>query len=315
VLLLALALSSGPNARQEAPRAEGCVARIPIPLPLDADSGVRVVVHNLQCDESILGTLTLRNETGRALRGVFVEVNYLDDDGAVLFSIPYSAHVAGEAAARSILRPAVEMRLPRPVPKGQYVRLLGTNLLATTAFPTRAEVSGISLFFSDGMSTAIGYSPAVRRSDPLPVESTADLHLDLGALEYPKEIQVRLQIEPYGHVINVSPRGEPGLPAAAFERLAAQFRKWRFYPATQEGYAETSNLDLVLLFLPERALPVRRCFIGKSPAYPRSFAFVTLDPRPGHPGRWSIQYAGTPVSGRIAFADLEEGPPPEIPKR
>jgi hypothetical protein len=186
------------------------------------------------------------------------------------------------------------------------VFLTGTNLLATSVLPSRAEISRLNFVHPGHSGRLIGYGRQTWHSDPVPLETPADLKADLPKDELPMTAFVTVHIEPYGRVVSVTPRGATGLAPNVLDTVSRQLKRLKFFPAIEGGYAVDSDLILMLVFRPEGALPVHQCFIGQTGNYPKTFAIVTMDPSPDTPGHWLVSYGGFPASGKFPINQLDD---------
>src|ERR1700687_2603867 len=63
----------------------------------------------------------------------------------------------------------------------------------------------------------------------------------------------------------------------------------------QNGYGVPDKLPIVLEFQPTDAVPTHHCFLAQPEAYPKTFAFFTLQRESSQPDRWQAYYNGFPV--------------------
>lgn len=304
LFLLALLIFSRTDAQPQSP--DLCHRRS-IPITLDPNSKFQLVGHWLSFDAPITGELYVRNRTGRALNALTILVNYLDRQRNLLFSIPYQANVRGAENTIQSIRPFMELRLAKPVPRDGVVGLVGTNLLSSTEVPASAAISFINLTFDDRSGTSMGFLPEMLHANPLLEETPEDFRIQISQDTLPKEFLVTLKIDPYGRVTEINPLGSLGPDASSLEEVSGELRKWRFYPAIQNGYATESTLRLLLEFRPQPILPIRRCFLQLAPPYPPSFVHVTLGPIPDTPDRWVPYYSGFAARGKLSQIQVTTG--------
>jgi len=266
----------------------------------------------MEAEGTFRGEISLRNQTGKSLSRLTVMVNYLDENGSILFSIPYQANLPNDKNDMRNIRPFSELHLNGPVQPGKVVTLDGRNLLSITNVPTSAEVPyWFAKHFEDGsaLSTQIGQHGF--RTDPLLDETPGYLRLTLPHPAEPFETLVKMRINEYGRVLEIKPgrEGDTSLAREQFEALSEQLTKWHFFPGVENGYATSSDLYILVVFEPEHALPVRRCFLEHPDKYASKFALVTLQPILDSSDRWIPYYGGFPADGKMEPNYIEIGPP------
>jgi len=289
--------------------------RASIPLHLDSltkDFEVTGSWLSMEAEGTLRGEISLRNQTDKSLSRLTVMVNYLDENGSILFSIPYQANLPNDENDIRNIRPFSELHLNGPVQPGEVVALDGRNLLSVTTVPTSAEVVyWFAKHYEDGssVSTQIGHHGF--RTDPLLVETPGYLRLTLPHPAESFETLVKMRINEYGRVLEVQPgrEGDTGLTGEQFEALSEQLAEWHFFPGIENGYAVQSDLYLLVEFVPENPLPVRRCFLEHPAKYTSKFALVTLQPIRDSSNRWIPYYGGFPADGKVEPNIVEIGPP------
>lgn len=288
----------GTPAQQAEPKTDPC-GRVKLPITLPPDLKLEVVNHFLTFRPEVVGTVFLRNTTGKPINGITMLINYEDKDGSTIFAIPYQADTeTGDDTATNI-RHFFRGMLTRPVQPGEVFDLLGTTLLAASEVPAKAEVSVIDLRTGDeGLGNQL---VGKVRSDPI-LEKALPEYLKATASrdDLPEDVLLKLRISARGAVTDISllpsSKAKPGQQIVTL--AMDQLRRWRFFPAVREGLAETSELTVLLRFRRQEEPPVRECFIGQQDKYPNVFAIVTAKSIPGPEGSWTFFYAKYEVSGR-----------------
>jgi hypothetical protein len=278
---------------------------IPVPLSLESLKKPFEVTNSwLSVDsvDGLVGGITLRNQTGKPLSRLTVMVNYLDENRSILFSMPYQANLPTEKNHLSNIRPFSELELSEPVSPGKEVSLLARNLLHVTRMPATAEIIFWLAKYDDGSISDDLISQRGFRTDPILVE-TPEEYLQVG-VPYPSEpikVWLTAHINEYGRVLTlkVVPESNLGLSEAEFRSLSRQVAEWHFFPAVENGYAASSDLCLLIEFLPEKPLPVRHCFAEDIDKRPAKFAIVTLQPVGGAQDQWIPYYGSFPARGKL----------------
>ena len=275
--------------------------RVSIPLHLDSaarDFEVTGSWLSMEAAGTLRGEISLRNQTDKSLSRLTVMVNYLDENGSILFSIPYQANLLNEENDIRNIRPFSELRLNGPVQPGEVVALEGRNLLSITTVPSSAEVVfWFAKHYEDGSSVSAQIGQHGFRTDPLPVQMPGYLRLTLPHPAESFETLVKMQINEYGRVLEIQSgrEGDTGLTGEQFEALAKQLAEWHFFPGIENGYAVQSDLYLLVEFVPENPLPIRRCFREHPAKYVSKFALVTLQPIRDSSNRWILNYGSFPA--------------------
>jgi hypothetical protein len=279
--------------------------RIAVPIDLgflSRDVEVTSSSLVLDADGNFHGEISLRNKTGRSLSRITLMVNYLDEHGVILFSIPYQAGLATENDDIPNIRAYSKVRLEGPLRPGSTVTLLGLNLLSISIVPKSAELAyWFERSYEDRSSISTQVAHRGFHIDPLPVETPEILEMDLPHSAELVEKSLKLRINEYGRVLDVEVDrpGDETLSSDQIRALSQQFARWHFFPSIENGYAVESDLHLVLEFLPENALPVERCFLQNPGRYPSKFALVKLHPIQGSKVGWLANYGGFPVAGKM----------------
>lgn len=287
--------------------------RIVIPLHLYASKDQFAVTESsllIEEEGTIEGNITFRNQTGRSLSRLTVIVNYTDQDGSTMFSIPYRASISNEKNEPRNIRPFSEVHLNHPIQTQQEFGLIGRNLLSISKMPTSAEVVYWDIEFSEdgsGESSQIGQHGF--RTDALLLDTPGYVRLDFPHPSERVETWVKLRINEYGRVLNVQPwhEGTNGLKSEQFRALSQQLAEWHFFPAIENGYASQSELYLLVEFEPEQVPPVRHCFLEHPEKYVNKFAFVTLQPTSKSSNDWIPYYGGFPAAGKMEPNVIELG--------
>jgi hypothetical protein len=273
--------------------------RVSIPLHLDSATKDFEVTGSwlfMEAAGTLRGEISLRNQTDKSLSRLTVMVNYLDENGSILFSIPYQANLLNEENDIRNIRPFSELRLNGPVQPGEVVTLVGRNLLSITTVPSSAEVVyWFAKHYEDGSSVSNQIGQHGFRTDPLPAESFETL--------------VKMQINEYGRVLEIQSgrEGDTGLTGEQFEALSKQLAEWHFFPGIENGYAVQSDLYLLVEFVPENPLPIRRCFREHPAKYVSKFALVTLQPIRDSSNRWILNYGSFPADSIMERNIIEIG--------
>ena len=295
--------------------------RVAIPLNGGyASKGILVTssVLIIDNDGTFRGEISFRNTTARPFSRLTVLVNYLDRDGSILFSIPFQASLGSEDEDIPNIRPFTKVRLDRPLSPGTEVTLIGRDLLNLTRLPTSAEVAyWFAKRGDDGSSVSTQIGQRGFRTDPLPVEAIETLRVP-GSYTEPLQILLNLRINQYGRVSDVLAdkiNESDKVGDALVQALSELFTRWHFFPAIENGYAVEADLQLLVEFLPQNHLPVKRCSLQNMKPYKTKFAFVTLLPIKNSSGEWIALYGGFPVSEKIEGNVIYETPtsPPTRP--
>jgi hypothetical protein len=256
--------------------------------------------------------ISIRYSGDKSVSRVIVVVNYFDESGSILLSIPFQANVPSEKEPRN-LRPFSALLLNDPIKPGQELTLTGKNLLSVTKTPSSAEIVYWQARFPQGgssESTSLGLQGERGfRTDPILAEAPSPyLGLSFPHPAEPAEVLVKLRINEYGRVLDVHPerKEESEFGPDQLEALSQQLLKWHFSPATENGYVVPSELYLLVDLLPENPLPVRHCFLEHPDKYPQKFAFVILEPIPDST-YWIPYYAGFPVGGKLETTIIKMG--------
>jgi len=285
---------------------------VTIPLRLDSsrsDFEVTASWLTVEPEGSFRCEISLRNETGHSLSRLTVIVNYLNQDGSILFSIPYQANLSNEGNELRNIRAFTELRLSGPVKSGEEVRLTGRTLLSITMVPASAEiVYYFAKHSGDNSSPSTKVGLHGFRTDPLLVETPGDyVRLALVHPTEPVKTLLKLRVNEYGRVLDVQPgpEGNRGMSRDQFQALSQQLIQWRFFPAVENGYAVPSDLYTLVEFVPENPLPVRRCFLENADRDVSKFALVILQPVAGSSDRWIPYYGGFPAGGKMETNVIE----------
>ena len=279
--------------------------KVAIPLLLDStrnDLEVTGSWLSIQPEGTLRGDVSIRNETGRSLSGLTVIVNYLDENSTILFSIPYVASLGTEENQLRNIHPLSELRLNRPVEPGHDIRLTAINGFGVNKLPVSAEVTfWLAHHADDGSSESHQIGHRGFRTDPLLVE-TPGAYVRLSRPHPSEAIEtiLKLQINQYGRVLGVRPeeQRDSALSHDQIEAIEKQLTNWRFFPAVENGYMIASDLYLILDFLPENPLPMKRCPLEGTESHVQKFAFVALEPIPDS-DKWIPYYGGFPAGGKL----------------
>lgn len=301
--------------RQEALALPNHCRRAVIPLHLGLFSGdFEIVASSLstEANGTVRGEISLRNKTGRPLSRLTVMVNYLDAKGSILLSIPYQANLPNERNDIENIHPFSELHLNKPLQPGSVIALEGRNLLSIGTDPVSAEVAyWFAKYYDDESSVSTQVGEHGFRTDPLLIETPGDLEVSLPHAMEPIKTFVKLQINEYGRVLEVlqARDSHSELSREQFEDLSKQLSQWHFFPSIENGYAVRSELYMLVEFQPERALPVRHCFLEPPARDVNKFAIVTLQPVLDSRDRWIPYYGGFPAAGKFQLNIIVTGPP------
>ena len=80
-----------------------------------------------------------------------------------------------------------------------------------------------------------------------------------------------------------------------------------FFPGVENGYAVPAVIDLLVIFQPENAIPVRHCYTEYAEKYLTKFALVTLQPVRHRQDVWTPYYGGIPASGKLTPVVINAG--------
>jgi hypothetical protein len=279
----------------------------PVPLSLYpshvASQGVspnlrlKIVNHWLAFDPYAEGELVLQNETGKPISYIGLLVTYEDQEGRPIFTIAYRADLRGSVFPGGLSGAFTRNVLTRAVQPGEVFELTATNLLAGTERPAKAEVAFIGL--PHAVSAVSGVAADPDRTDPV-LDTVPPNSPDLGSptQDLPKDALLKLSIDSQGYVERVS-FAPDAVPTDPIVTLATdEMKRWRFYPATRDGYAVASDLPILLRFRRGDFPPTRDCFIGQGSKYPKVFAIVTIETNlPGLPEGWQWLYGGVNAYG------------------
>jgi hypothetical protein len=283
---------------------------IPVARGLQPD-GIRISESSISTETVgvLRGEITARNQTGRSLSLLTVMVNYLDEHGSILTSVPFQANMENERNHLQNIRPVVEIRLHSPIEPGGRLTLISTNLLCLTKVPASAEVAFWVAYFRDGSSVNRTLGQRGFRTDPILTEASSHLQVTLSPPDEPIEILFKLQISEYGKVLNVGPvrAADSAITQDQLQAVSSQLIHWRFFPAVVNGYATKSDLLLLVIFRPENALPVKGCFSEHPEKYPEKFAVLSLQPLHDGSDNWIPYYGGFPGTRTMEPIIIELG--------
>jgi len=290
----------------------GCVRR-PIPLTLHETWKLSVLNSWLSFEKALSGEVTLRNDGTKAIEAITLVANYLDQNDNPMFTITYQAKVKGFSTyAHSSIQPFFETRLDSPVePKG-IIHMSAGNFLSTTEIPAKALASVLNIWFADGTVRNSGVSNPPWRSEPMLVRADAPINLALDVKTEPVYFTAELKIDEYGNVSAVELIGMSSLTIAA-QSLSRQLGTWHFFPAIEDGYARAATLAMVLDFQPVDAVPAHHCFLAHPGAYPKMFAFLTLEREQDQSESWKAYYNGYPVDAHFPRSVVLTSSPARTP--
>jgi hypothetical protein len=234
--------------------------RFPIPTHFNSSGNEFEVAGSwisLEDDGTFTTDLGLLNKTGRSLSALVFMINYRDEGGSILFSIPLEANLPDEGNKLQSARAFSRLRLNEPIKPGAAVLLTGRNLLSTTIVPTSAEVVYWQAKFSEDRSSVtasidhLGYL-----TDPLVDETPGYLRVPLAQQLEPIEIFVKLTINEYGRVLDIQKghQEDTSITQEQFQALSEQLRQWHFSPSVENGYAVQSELSLLVVFEPRNSV-------------------------------------------------------------
>lgn len=302
---LVLFFAAGASSPQGTPT-DPCGRLYHIPLGIDPGLKLKVVNHWLEFGPEAEGGLCLQNETGKAIYGIEVDVNYEDQGGRRIFTMSYQATAPGSEHRMSAVGALSRGTLTRPVRPGEVFDLFGANLLATTAIPASARVWGVDIEEAD--RGIVHVEGGTGRSDPILYAVPPGFPQLGGSPDYlPRDVLLKLSINSRGTVESVQPSPDAQSADALVASATAQMRRWVFLPAVRAGYAVNSDLFVLVEFRRGDFPPVRDCFIGRGDKYPKTFAIVTFESHSGVPGGWQCLYGGYNVGGWAGALFVQPG--------
>jgi hypothetical protein len=292
--------------------------KVSIPLHQDSPSKYFEVIGSwisTDANGALEGEISVHNLSDKSLSFLTVIVNYLDEKGSIMFSLPYQANLPSEENHLRNVRPFSELRLNEPVGPGEAVGLTGRSLLSIAIVPSSAEVVyWQAKFYEDGSSVSTSFGQHGFRTDPVLVETPGYLRVPLRPPAEPVETLLKLRINEYGRVLDVQ-RGREGdthLTQEQFETLTQQIAKWHFFPAVESGYGVPSDLFLLVQFEPENSIPIKRCSLEQPDKSVTKFALATLQALRNFSDRWTLNYGGFPAIGKLETNIIRVSPPTRV---
>ncbi len=294
--VIALSLSASSNSDAQKNHCSG----FEVPVEVYSKLGLKALTHNLSFEPVTIGHLTLENQTGKSLKQVKLRISYLDEQGSVLFAVPYVGHF--DRPDSFIFNSFLTNVWNDAIAPGEKFTLDGTNLLGAGALPRSAVVTEAHLVFSDGSSVGSLIATQPPFGDPILSELPDRFELDLPLRRLPDELRLSLSIDSRGRVVDVQFAAGTQLDEQSREKIRSQLKLWYFYPAIRHSNATAADLNVLLRFHradipalnPVCSLEYREKFFDK---------FVDVELRLDGSSRWQTWYGGHPAHG--VFNGLE----------
>jgi hypothetical protein len=244
-------------------------------------------------------SIELINLSSVSIDRVAVIVEYLDASDKVVLRIPFYATSTDENLTHPPFPLLSPQFLDKAVGSNERVVLVGNSPLISSVCPTKGRVVFERAWLSDG--TEENFSSSVD-SDVLPDVFPAYFDSAGCRLSSPLDVLVRLKIKTSGEGGSVSVEGET---QGQFACLTREMRFWTFSPALRRGTPVYSEVEVLLRFHSNEALPsdsVASQFLRKSAS--SSLTLVHLLQSEDNLDHWSIFYAGDCCTRTVRSREL-----------
>lgn len=258
------------------------------PLPLYYRGPVgKVGEHRYVANRVSSGALTFHNDTEKPILNLTLIITYLSNDGQPLLTMAYQAGPKhGREEVFSFERAHLTNELKAPLPPGNSLRLQAESPLTTTRCPSKANVTLLSVVFSD-QGTYFWSAPSWH-VQATPRDTGNSFNVDPGQVRSVDQFAVRAHITSEGRISALWSLER--VPGSLFEAIKSQLSSWSFEPALLDGKSTEDEQIFLLRF---HTNPAHEAYfwdtvVSRGPSSP--FTVVDFFANEPEPGQWQVVY-------------------------